>query len=191
MIRLEDKLISENIFDVQFICNLSKCKGACCIEGDTGAPLLQEELFHINQNIQHITPFMAPEQHADFKARGFWEEDEDGDLVTNCSKDGTCVFAKRNKEGVLQCGIEQSYNAGLSDFKKPISCHLYPIRVSKIGEFTVLNYHKWDICSAACSLGEAHKMPVFRFLKDAITRAFGAPFYEGLEAIYIANKETK
>jgi hypothetical protein len=185
MILLQDFLISEDIFDVHFVCNLNVCKGACCVEGDKGAPLHPSEIGLIENNISNIVQNLPNAQKDLFESKGFYEEDDDGELITTCLPTGECVFSKRNAFGVLECEIEKSFISGKSNFKKPLSCHLYPIRVSKIGEYTALNYHKWDICNAACNKGKELQVPLFEFLKDALIRSFGEDFYTELKEIHV------
>jgi hypothetical protein len=184
MVKIGSYLISDDVFEEQFICDINQCKGACCVEGDLGAPLHKEEITDIEHNLKEIFPYMAEPQKTHVKEWGFWEEDHDGLAVTQCTSDGRCVFSKQDGLGILHCGIERSFQDGKSDFIKPISCHLYPIRVSQVGTYTVLNYHRWSICSPACDKGKANKMPVFRFLEKAIIRAFGQDFYDDCEAVY-------
>jgi len=189
VILIDNVLVSDELFDVSFHCNLTKCKGACCIEGDAGAPLTVKEKDAIQSELEQILPLLPTENQTAIQKTGFAESDlRDLEFVTQCLPDGMCVFAKRDKWGVLQCSIEEAHNKGLVEVQKPLSCHLYPIRVSKIGQYTALNYHKWDICQAACSLGEEKQIPVFRFLENALTRAFGIAFYQELEAVYAAYK---
>ncbi|MBC7425110.1 MAG: DUF3109 family protein, partial [Bacteroidia bacterium] len=149
MIEHGNTLISTEIFDRHFVCNLDACKGACCVEGDNGAPLDEHELGLIEQDIEAIKPFMSEDGLALLKAHNFFERDEDGDLVTTCLPTGECVFATYDQNRVLGCGIENAFKAGKTTFKKPISCHLYPIRINKVGTYDALNYHKWEICKAA------------------------------------------
>lgn len=191
MILLEDKIISEEIFSTSFICHLEKCKGTCCIEGDSGAPLELSEVECIQENLEQILPYMEPLQKELLNKQGFHENDEDGDEVTTCLPTGECVFTRRNEQGILECGIENAFNDGKSNFRKPLSCHLYPIRLSKVGNYTAINYHKWDICNPGCILGEENQVPLFRFLKDALIRAFGTSFYQSLEEVYTEWKKTR
>ncbi len=178
-----DTLISTEIFSTQFVCNLGACKGACCIEGDRGAPLEKEEIKRIEDNLDQIRPFMSPKGIELLETLGFHEGEEIDDLVTTCLPTGECVFVYR-ENGILGCAIEKSYKAGKSDFYKPISCHLYPIRIGKLGKFESLNYHKWDICKAACALGKELNVPVFEFLKEPLIRKFGEAWFNDLEQIY-------
>lgn len=181
MIVIEDTLISENLLEKQFVCNLSACKGACCVEGDRGAPLLEEEIAVIQDLLPEIKPFMDPEYLADIEQNGFAEKDEDGEWVTRCQESGECNFVVY-QNGITACSIELAHKAGAIDYKKPISCHLYPVRIQRYKEFQAVNYHEWSICSAACQLGKELKVPVYQFVKDALIRKFGPVWYETLEA---------
>jgi len=187
----QNQLISEDVLEKQFVCNLSKCKGACCIEGDAGAPVSREEMEILKQELPAIRPFMEQKQLDWVDEKGFAILDEDDEFVTECLPTGECVFVVREESGLLSCAIEQAWKAGKTTFRKPISCHLYPIRILKLGEFEALNYHRWDICKDACSLGNELKVPVYRFLKDSLIRRFGEAWYKELEAIaqaYYAEK---
>jgi hypothetical protein len=183
IIEHEDTIISSEIFSTQFVCNLNACKGACCIEGERGAPLEKDEIDLIQKDIELIKPYMSAKGIALLESEGFHEGEEIGDLATTCLPTGECVFATR-ENGILGCAIEKSYKAGKTSFYKPISCHLYPIRIGKIGKFESLNYHKWEICKAACALGKELNVPVFAFLKDALIRKYGSAWYKDLESIY-------
>jgi hypothetical protein len=184
MIIVQDKLVSDDVVEQHFICNLSACKGACCWEGDYGAPLEKSELAIIDAVLDKVKPFLSPAGLAAIEAHGpyQWYErmKEHG---TTLIDGGPCAFMTYNELGVAQCGIETAWKAGEIDFQKPISCHLYPIRVSKYKQFNseVLNYDRWDICSAACELGEKEKVPVYRFVKDALIRKYGQEFYDELD----------
>jgi Protein of unknown function (DUF3109) len=185
MIIIQDKLVSEDIVEEYFICNLDKCKGACCWEGDTGAPLETDELMLLDRIYPEVRPFLTPEGQKVLDTEGgYVRDDRDGSFGTTLISNGPCAFMTTDINGVAHCGIEQAWKAGATDFRKPISCHLYPIRVSKneIMGFEALNYDRWDICSAACTLGEKHKLPVYQFVKEAIIRKYGEEFYEELDA---------
>ena len=188
MILLGETLISEDILDKHFICDLGKCKGACCVEGDFGAPLEKEEIKSIKKELKNILPFLNKASVKNIKDRGFHEKDDIGEPVTTCLPTGECNFSFRDETGILNCGIEKAWQAGKSTFRKPVSCHLYPIRVNKVGAYDALNYNRWDICKPACRLGEKHSMPLFRFLKDALIRRFGKGWYEELEQIFNSRK---
>lgn len=181
-----DILVSDDVVTEQFICNLDACKGACCWEGDSGAPLEQEELRTLERIYDDIRPFLSPEGRAVIEAEGPYKyyEGDAQEFGTPLVDNGPCAYMTYDNDGKAQCGIERAYQAGATDFKKPISCHLYPIRVTKheASGMEALNYDRWDICSAACELGKANQMPVYKFLRDAITRKYGADFFEQLDA---------
>lgn len=189
MIIHQDTLLSEDLFEKKFICDLNACKGACCIEGDGGAPLNADELPIIEAELNHIKPFLSTPSNAWLETNGAFVKDNDGDWVTQCLPDGKCVFAVENN-GILGCGIEKAWKAGSTTFQKPVSCHLYPIRITRVGQYDALNYHSWSICKPACQLGEKHQMPVYKFLKDSLVRKYGQDWYAELEEIaeaYLAN----
>jgi hypothetical protein len=183
MILLENTIVSEDILEKNFICNLSACKGACCIEGDSGAPITQDELEILEAELENIKPYLTAVSLEAIKTQNFWEKDTDGDLVTTCLPTGECNFSLRDEAGMLKCGIEQAYRDGKASIQKPLSCHLYPIRISNVGEFEALNYHRWDICKPACKLGEEHQVAVYQFLKEPLIRKFGADWYNELDEI--------
>ena len=184
MIELQDTLISEDILEKQFVCNLSACKGACCVEGDAGAPLLEEELPQLEQAYEAVKPYMRKEGIAAVEKQGLYVNDDwDKEKVTPLVNDKECAFVAFDDDGTAKCTIEQAYRDGKTTFYKPISCHLYPIRIKQYSEFKAINYHKWDICSAACSLGENLKVKVYQFLKEPLIRAFGEDWYTELEAV--------
>jgi hypothetical protein len=180
MVIIGNTLISEDIFDQEFICNLAACKGACCVEGDSGAPVTLDEKAKIESELEKIKPYLTSASLAAIEKTASFEKDEDNEWVTTCLPSGECNFSFRNESGVLSCGIEQSFLAGESKIRKPISCYLYPIRVSKVGDYEALNYHKWDICSAACSLGKQEKVAVYQFLKGPLIDRFGEVWYQEL-----------
>jgi hypothetical protein len=182
MLLHDNTLISLDLLEKEFVCNLSACKGACCIEGESGAPLEEEEISIIAQNLEGIKPYMDSRALNLLTQEGFHEYDRDGDLVTKCLNGRECIFAI-TEEGIYKCAIEKACNEGKSTFKKPVSCHLYPVRVAKVGDYVALNYNKWEVCDPACSLGNSLKVPVFKFLKDALVRRFGTDWYQGLEEI--------
>ena len=194
MLIVEDVILSEQILERKFACQLDKCKGACCLEGDAGAPLLHSELTEIGSRIEAIKPFMTEESLALLDKNGFYTRDSEGDLVTECHGAGACIFVRFTETGITQCAIEQAHAAGTIDYKKPISCHLYPIRAKKYGSYLAMNYHDWDICGDACKAGSEMNVPVYVFLKEALTRKMGAKWYTALEevaAAWEAQKSTK
>ena len=183
MIELGEKLISEDIFSKQFVCNLSACKGACCIEGDAGAPLEANEKKLIENNLDKIYPFMRNEGIEKVKKEGVSYPDFDGEEVTSLINDKECAFVFFDSSNTAKCSIEKAYREGEINFNKPISCHLYPIRIKKLKYYDALSYNEWNICSPACSLGEELKIPVYKFLKEPLIRKYGEHFYNQLEII--------
>ncbi len=182
MILVQDCIVSEDLLDRNFICKLDACKGACCIEGDRGAPLLESELREISNNLEGIKKHMYPPFIESLDKEGFYEEDTDGELVTTCQKTGACNFVTF-KDGIAGCAIEEAYQAGDSTFRKPISCHLYPVRTKRYKEFEAVNYHQWGICSAACAHGDRYEIPIYQFVKEALIRKYGEDWYAELDAI--------
>ncbi|RVU26476.1 DUF3109 family protein [Sandaracinomonas limnophila] len=181
MYLIDDTVITSDISQEFFVCDLSKCKGACCIEGDLGAPLEEEELEIIDRIQADIEPYLSEIGKEEIKKQGTWVRDEDGDYSTPIIKGRECVYAIYDDKGYLKCAIEQAYLDGKVDFQKPISCHLYPIRVSKLAEFKAVNYERWSICSDACSHGKSLGVPLYKFLKTPLIRKFGEKWYEELE----------
>ena len=185
MIAIDNKLISDEIIEEQFVCDLNKCKGACCVDGDAGAPLQFDELKNIDEVIDIVLPYLAEESKDEINKQGRYVYDKEFGWVTPTIKSKVCVYGIIDKKGIVKCGIEQAYIDGKISWKKPISCHLFPIRISlsENEETEFVNYEpRQDICKAACSLGKKLKVPVYIFLKDAITRKYGPDFYETLAA---------
>ena len=185
MIMIGEILVSEDVVQKNFLCNLSACKGACCIEGDYGAPLESDELLAVENILEKVLPYLPPASQEKIRANGFYKTNEaTSALETTLMPDGACVFMGRDELGITFCGIEKAYRDGETDFKKPISCHLYPIRVSKndLNGFQALNYDVWDICSAACKKGDKEELRIYQFVKEALIRRYGQEFYDELEA---------
>jgi hypothetical protein len=180
MIKVGDILVSDDVRDKEFVCNLEKCKGACCVEGDFGAPLEESELAILEEIYPMVKPYLSEVGVKEIEKQGTHTVDNDGELCTPVIGGRECVYSIYDKKGILKCGIEQAYNDGKISWKKPISCHLYPIRVSTKKHFEALNYHKWHICSPACALGKELQVPVYKFLKEPLIRKYGEPWYEDL-----------
>lgn len=181
MIQIDDKVISIDIFEEHFICDLPKCHGSCCVEGESGAPLEDDEV-KILEEIYPIIKSRLPEKSQKIiEERGTWETDSDGDKVTPINNGRECVYVYFDEKKVAKCAIEKANRDGLIDFKKPISCHLYPIRVTKYKDFQALNYHQWPICAPARVLGKEVGLPMFKFLREALIRKFGEAFYDEME----------
>lgn len=194
MIIIENKLISDDIIEREFVCNLSKCKGGCCEEGDAGAPLSEEELKLVDKYYETVKPYLPKASVKRIEKIGKYEYDEEFGWVTPTlpSDNEICVYAYREKNGLIKCAFEQAYNEGKINWKKPISCHLYPIIAYKgrHGDYERLNYEPREVtCSPACKLGKKLKVPVYQFLKEPLTRKYGKEFFEALEQVAIYRKE--
>jgi hypothetical protein len=183
LVEIEDKIVSTQIFERQFVCDLNACKGACCIEGNGGAPVTKEEIAIIEANLDKVLPYMRPEGIAAIEAQGVVYEDEDFEPATTLVNGKECAFVYFDQTNTAKCAIEKAHREGQIDFIKPISCHLYPIRTKQFNEYTALNYEKWDICEPACACGEKLDVPVYKFLKEPLIRAFGPEFYKELEIV--------
>lgn len=182
MFQLGKTIVSEDILEKEFVCNLSACKGACCVDGDAGAPLTKEETKILEQIFPKVKPFLRPEGIAAIEAQGTWRVGTDQDLETPLIDEKDCAYVIFDGPTAL-CGIEQAYNQGVLDWKKPVSCHLYPIRVKDFTEFAAVNYDRWDICDDACSLGKELQVPVYQFVKEALIRRFGEDWFAELETV--------
>jgi Fe-S-cluster containining protein len=186
LILIDEILISREVVDKHFICHLEKCKGACCYEGDYGAPLEEEEIAIIQSYLETIKSYLSDDAVRKIEADGFFTSNafKKQQLETALMEDAACVFMGRNELGITFCGIEKAYLDGKIGFKKPISCHLYPVRVNKNPQtgFEALNYDQWDICQAACALGAENNVRIFEFVKDALIRKYGESFYAELAA---------
>lgn len=186
MILIDTILISDEIVKNSFACAIDKCKGACCWEGDFGAPLEKKEIKIIEKILEDIKPYLDPLALSRIEEKGwkdkFGKKQFDG---TQLMDDGACVFLQKDKNGIANCSFEIAHKDGKTDFKKPISCHLYPVRAEKndLTGFEALNYDEWDICAAACKKGKAEGIPIYKFVKDALIRKYGEDFYERLNQI--------
>ncbi|MEO6583134.1 MAG: DUF3109 family protein [Ferruginibacter sp.] len=185
MIAIENVLVSDEIIREQFVCDLSKCKGACCVDGDAGAPLAKNELKKIDEVFEQVLPYLDEVSKNEISRQGRYVYDKEFGWVTPTINNAICVYGIKDKNGMVKCGIEQAYLDGKVEWKKPISCHLFPVIVtkSKDGVTEFANYEpREDNCKAACALGKKLKVPVYQFLKEPLIRKFGIPFYEALEA---------
>lgn len=180
MIKVGEVLVSDDIREKEFVCNLEKCKGACCVEGDYGAPLEEKELAILEDIYPQIKSYLTPDGIAAVEAQGTYVIDPDGDYSTPVIDGRECAYARYDEQGVLKCAIEQAYNEGKVAFKKPISCHLYPIRITSNKSIEAVNYHKWSICSPACRYGKELGVPLYKFLKDPLIRKYGKTWYNRL-----------
>lgn len=189
IIEIGDKLVSGEIFEKEFVCNLNACKGACCIEGNEGAPLQQGEIDLLEKHLEAIKPYMTEGGVKQVDTKGVFYMDRENEPVTSLVRGKECAFVFFDEKGITKCAVEQAYRDEKIPFNKPISCHLYPIRVKKYKSFTALNYDKWPICKDACALGEELGVPVYRFLEEPLKRVYGVAFYTELEKAAEALKE--
>ncbi len=185
MIAIENKLVSDEILQEQFVCDLDKCKGGCCVDGDAGAPLAFDELKNMDAVYDDVLPYLSEESKTELVKQGKYVYDREFGWVTPTIASKVCVYGIVDAKGIVKCGIEQAYNDGRVKWKKPISCHLFPIRIkqSKNKQTDYINYEpREDLCKAGCSLGKKLKVPVYVFLKEALIRKYGVEFYKALEA---------
>jgi len=190
MIAIENVLVSDDVIEATFVCDLHKCKGGCCEDGDAGAPLEKEEKKILDENFDVIKPYLTKEGLQEIERQGKYLYDREFGWVTPTVNGKICAYGFRDKQGIIKCGIEQAYYDGRLTWKKPISCHLYPIKISKSKIYTNVNYEPRDVlCRPACTLGKKLKIPVYQFLKEAIVRKFGNEFYEALHQIAIEHFE--
>jgi len=183
MFQLGKTLVSEEIIEKDFVCNLSACKGACCVDGDAGAPLEEKETQILKEIYQKVKPFLRPEGIKAIEAQGTFVKGDDGEWETPLIGNRECAYTVFNGQGIAKCGLEEAYNEGVTPWKKPVSCHLYPVRVTEYTSLTAVNYHKWQLCDPACDLGESLQVPVYKFVKDALIRKFGEKWYAELEEV--------
>jgi hypothetical protein len=186
MIAIDNKLVSDEVLEEQFVCDLNKCKGGCCEDGDAGAPMEKWELDKLRDHYAVIKPYMSAEGIKEIERQGKYIYDKDFGWVTPTINGAICAYGYRDKTGIIKCAIEQSYNDGKLDWKKPLSCHLFPIKIQKSKRDPGIEYVNYepreDLCAAACSLGEKLKVPVYIFLKDSLIRKYGEEFYKALAA---------
>jgi len=183
LVEIGDKIISTEIFAKEFVCDLSRCKGACCVKGSGGAPLKDKEVDKLTKNLDKIKPYMSEKGINLVDQDEIYYLDEDDIPATKLIDKKECCFVYFDESNTAKCAIESSYENGDIDFNKPISCHLYPIRIKDFNEFTAINYEAWDICNPACALGQSLKVPVYKFLKEPIIREFGSAFFAELVKI--------
>ena len=182
MIEIDDKIVSLDLLRECFACDLSRCKGICCVEGNAGAPLEIEEVATLEAQYETYKPYMTPEGIAAVERQGFMVVDDEGDYTTPLVGDAECAYSY-TENGVTLCAVERAFREGRCSFRKPISCHLYPIRVMRFSNGTVgLNYHRWSVCAPARRCGARLGIPVYKALREPIVRRFGEEFYKALEA---------
>ena len=183
MIAIDDILVSDEIVEQQFVCDLEKCKGGCCVDGDAGAPLERSELKELNEVYKAVLPYLSQEAKIILETGGRYVYDKEFGWVTPTVGNGMCAYGIIGKNNIVKCGIEQAYNDGKISWKKPISCHLFPVRIKKTKNAELVNYEPREgLCDAACVLGKKLKIPVYQFLKEPLIRKYGKDFYDALSA---------
>lgn len=182
MIAIDKTLISEDLLEKKFVCDLNACKGACCVAGDSGAPLEKDELPILDSILEKVKPYMVKKGIKAVEKYGSYVIDGDGDYTTTLVSPGAeCAFVFFDENKIAKCAIEQAYYDGKIDWKKPISCHLYPVRITAHKEYDAVNYDKWSICKPACECGAKLDVPVYKFLKEPLIRKYGKDWFKQLE----------
>ncbi len=181
MLQLEDKIVSFDVFDKHFLCQLQTCKGACCVEGDAGAPLTGDEVKKLEEVLPKVEPYLTPEGKQAIAQGGVSYKDRDGDDVTQLVDNSICAFAYKDEKGCVLCALERAFREGKTTFRKPISCYLYPVRLTKYPTFTAVNIHEWKICQCAFKAGDEAGLPIYKFLKEPLIEVFGEAWYKELE----------
>jgi hypothetical protein len=189
MLQIDNTIISLDVLEKEFICDISICKGDCCVQGDSGAPLEDDEILYLEENYEKIKPYLTEKGKKAIKKHGVWFTDSEGEKVTTLINNKECAFIVFDNE-IAKCGIELTHNNGDIDFLKPISCHLYPIRVKEYSDFSAVNYNTWDICASAVRFGKFKGVKVYEFLKEPLIRKFGEQWYKDLciAAEHLRNK---
>lgn len=180
MLQIQDTLISLDLFDQTFCCDLALCRGKCCVEGESGAPLELDEIGDLEKALPHVWSDLSEDAKRVINAQGVAYADSEGEMVTSIVNGKDCVFTCYDENGICYCAIEKAWRTGKISFIKPISCHLYPIRIKKFSNFTAVNYQEWSICSSAKSYGKQVGLPVYIFLKEPLIRKFGQEWYSEL-----------
>jgi hypothetical protein len=182
MIAIDRTLVSEDLLEKRFVCDLNACKGQCCVAGDSGAPLDKEELPILESVLEQVKPYMNKKGLRALDKLGPYVIDGDGDYTTSLVSEGAeCAFVYFDENKIAKCAIEKAYLEGKIEWKKPISCHLYPVRITPYKNYDAVNYSKWDICKPACECGKKLDVPVYKFLKEPLIRKYGKDWYKKLE----------
>lgn len=186
MVVIDDILVSDAVLEEQFVCDLSSCRGACCEDGDAGAPLTTEELDEVRDAFDRVAPLLTEEGLREIRAKGLYRYDAVFGWVTPTVGGGICAYGRRDASGTIRCAFEEAHGQGLTTWKKPVSCHLYPIKSSRsrYRGYEMMNYEPRDtLCAPACALGTRLRVPVYRFLREPIVRKYGQSFYDALEQV--------
>lgn len=192
MIAIDNVLVSDDVVEAKFVCDLNKCKGGCCEDGDAGAPLQKDEKKILDQIFEEVKPYLTKEGLAEIERQGKYVYDVEFGWVTPTVNSGICAYGIRDENGIIKCAIERAYYDGKVQWKKPISCHLFPIRLVETKHSTYVNYEPREgLCNPACALGKKLKMPVYEFLKESLIRKFGEEFYNVLAQIAVEHYDEK
>jgi hypothetical protein len=183
MIQIQDTIVSLAVFEEEFVCDLSVCKGICCVDGESGAPVEEEEIPLLEAVLPVVWDDLSPSAQEIIRKQGLVYKDKDGEYVTSIVNGEDCIFTTYDDKGYCRCAIEKAYREGKTGFYKPVSCHLYPVRVAAYKGFRAVNCHRWSVCHAARILGRKNGTKVFRFLKEPLIRKFGEEWYRQLETI--------
>ena len=183
MLLIQDTIISPDILEEDFQCDLSVCKGICCVEGESGAPVEKEEVIRLEEVLPLIWDDLSNKAKEVIEKQGVVYVDKDGEYVTSIVAGKDCIFTCYDENGRCQCAIEKAFHEGKTDFYKPVSCHLYPVRVAQYKDFRAVNYHQWSVCEAARILGKKNTIKIYQFLKEPLIRKFGKEWYEELERL--------
>lgn len=192
MVAIEDVLVSDEVIEKHFVCDLTACKGGCCVDGDCGAPLTEEETRVLQEIYPHMKHLLDEQYVAEIEKQGTHTWDDEHGHVTPTINGGICAYGYFDEAGVVKCAIEKAWNEGLINFRKPISCHLYPIRITESDGFQAVNYEpRKKLCRPGCKLGKQLKVPVYQFLREPLIRKYGSEFFDALDAAaktYFENK---
>ena len=180
MIAIDNTLVSEHLIEKKFVCDINACKGECCVAGDSGAPLEKEEISILKDVLDKVKPYLPKDGLKAIEKQGVYVIDEDGDYTTPLVKGKHCAFTYFEND-IAKCAIEKAFYEGKINWKKPISCHLYPVRITKYKDYEAVNYHKWEVCKPACECGAKLNVPVYKFLKEPLVRKYGNEWYKKLE----------
>ncbi len=184
MISIDNILVSDEVVQEQFVCDLNSCKGGCCEDGDAGAPLEEKEMIKLKEIYETIKPYLTTDGIEAINKQGLFHHDETFGWVTPTIDGGLCAYGHKDEQGIIKCGIEQAYNDKKTDWKKPISCHLFPIRAKMADKYEMLNYEpRESLCDPGCAFGKKLKVPVHHFLKEPLIRKYGADFWNALDSI--------
>jgi hypothetical protein len=182
MLQIDDTIVSLDLLDQCFSCDLTACKGICCVEGDEGAPVEAEEIAAIEEVLPLLWNDLSSETQSIINRQGVAYIDREGDLAVSTVNGAECVFAVKGEDGIWSCRLEKLYNEGKSTFRKPVSCHLYPVRVKRLSTCIAVNYHRWYVCKDAVTAGNKSRLFVYKYLKEPLIRKFGQEWYDQLEA---------